>query len=435
MSDIVLVGKLGIGIACAVLTVVLFAVRPRFDRLAPRRFDAVVVLFLVASRLALFTVLYAPFLLAMNGERSDIGVYMVEGRQILDGAVLYREVKSSYAPLFPYAVAGILALWNSYLAFILVTIGIELVAMPFWLAAARERLGDRVTRTAALLYVASPIPLVNVAMNGQNQVWQAGLLAIAVWLLARRDVASGLVYGLTLGAVKLLGLLFAPVLWLFARRRILWLVAFVAVPVLVYAWCFVGLGLTWEDVRYPLDRQGGHVTPGNLPYLLTITGMDLAEDGLATQVANGVLLLGLAAVFLTAWVRGAARNPANVFHLITLVMLTLFLLSKKSYPSYLVLAFFPLCASLAARPPGWKLLLWFCFFGLVAVVEPSVYFRWVKRYGDLSLLWQDAVPEGTARWRVMAFLACDLVLLGSYAVYFVRTWRVMAPEPVSPSTE
>ncbi|UCD74000.1 MAG: DUF2029 domain-containing protein, partial [Phycisphaerales bacterium] len=295
-------------------------------------------------------------------------------------------------------------------------------------AVARRWFSERATRTATMMYILSPIPLLNTALNGQNQVWLALLLAVALLLLAKRDLISGFVFGLTIAAVKLLGLLFAPVLWLFASHRLVWLVGFALMPVWVYGILLIG----GVDVLVPLKVEAHRVTSGNLLYLLSITGLDL-DSAAVKWASTAVLLLALMAVFLIAWARGVQTRPRNVVFLITLVLLTMLLVSKKAYVSYLVLAFFPICLSLAARTPSLPLLLFFALFGVAAAVEPSLWFRWMDK-DNLSILWQAELPEKVTRGRAIAFLLCDLMLLAGYLGYFLRTWRLMWSPPEEADT-
>ena len=414
---IVLAGKLLIALLGGGLMVALvLSARPR--TLETRRFDALAVALVAASRLALFIVVY---LVRGESVTSDVGdFYYAEGRAILDGAVLYRDVTTSYAPLFPFILAGVLSLWDTAKAIVLFAIVLEVLSVPLWLRVGRQHFEEPVVRGAALLYAAAPVPLVNVALNGQNQVWISLLLAISLLALARRDTVSGIAQGVVLVAVKLLGLLYVPVLWLFARRRTMWTIGFVAPIVVVYGACLAA-GLTWDELLVPIRIQGDLMTAGNLGYFLSIIGLDPRAPSL--QRATTVLtMLGLAAVFLVSWRRGAAQRPANVIHLLTLVLITLLFLFKKSYPSYLVMSFFTICLSLAAGGLAPRTIVAFAIFSGAAVLESSLYFRWVKPHG-LDLLWRAELPEGLVRWRVAVFAICELVLLASYVWLFQRTWR------------
>lgn len=417
-SLLVLAGKLGIAIVCGVAMIL--AIRhPRTYTLTNRQFSLVSIGLLLFSRLGLYIGLY----LIMGYEiKGDVGhYYFLEGQAILDGKTVYKDFESSYSPLFAYLIAGILLIWHSAKAIVLAAIVLEFLSLPIWLAVARRWFDEKTTRIATLLYVTSPIPLLNVAMNGQNQVWVAFLLVISLWLLARRDTLSGLVQGFSLIAIKVLSLLYAPVLWLFARGRLRWLAVFALLPVITLIIAFSNE----INLFFPLQFQAGHFTGGNLPYLTTIFGIDPTE-GSARLIYDSITMLALMAVFLWSWNRGVHRDPRNVIHLLTLITLTFFLVSKKAYTMYLVLSFFAFCISLASHGSGFRALLTFAIFGILASLEPTLHFRWMfsgKEKQFLSVVFQETMPEGMMRWKAITFLLWDLALVACYAWYFRLTWR------------
>jgi Gpi18-like mannosyltransferase len=416
-TERVLLGKLGIAVVCVVVMFVVVSIR-QLREISKGRFTIVALALLLLSRLGVYVGIY--FVLGQSVTADVAGAYYPEGKAILQGAVLYDEVQTSYAPLFPFIMAAIVLLWDSPKAIVLFAIILEAISLPFWIGAGRQLLGDATTRMATMLYVTCPIAVMNVALNGQNQVAISLVMAIALLLIVRRrDYLSGLVFGLSVAAVKLLGFLFAPVLWLLVERRWSWLAGFVVLPVVVYGVC-LAFGL---DVLVPVRLQGMHVTAGNLPFFLSIFGLDM-QDQTVRVLVTIVVLLGLIIVFLTAWALNAREAKGNLVHLVTLVLLTFLVLSKKSYTSYLVLCLFALCLSIASRPMGWRALVWFAVFSIVASIEPTLWFRWMEKH-DFGVLWRADLPEGMDRWQIVAFLCCELVLLLSYVGYFIRTWHVM----------
>ncbi len=179
---------------------------PRTYTLTNRQFSYVSLTILLISRLGLFIGLYLILGYEVKG---DVGhYYFQEGQHVLDGKTVYKDFETSYSPLFPYLIAGILLIWHSAKALILAAIVFEFLSLPIWLAVSRRWFKEKTTRIATLLYVTSPIPLLNVGMKGQNQVWVAFLLVISLWLLTRRDTISGFVQGFSLIAIKVLSLLF-----------------------------------------------------------------------------------------------------------------------------------------------------------------------------------------------------------------------------------
>ena len=135
------------------------------------------------------------------------------------GRALFRDFSTNYGPLFPYAAAALLALWNDPAVFVAAAIGLELLALALWLRSGRALVGEGEVRGAAILYLTSPIPLLSVAMNGGNQIWIAPFLAACAAGLARRAARAGAVLGCAVVSVKLLAGIFAPVAWLCAGRR------------------------------------------------------------------------------------------------------------------------------------------------------------------------------------------------------------------------
>jgi hypothetical protein len=269
-AETILLGKLAIGLGCAALSAALL-LPGAWRRPAARRFDAFLLGLLALGRLGLFGLLYLVLDLDVGG---DVPHYHGQGRAALAGNLPYRDFPSSYAPLFPFVIGGIVSLWNSDRAIVLFAIAIELLSFPLWLAAARSRVPESVVRCAALLYATSPIPLLNVAMQGQNNVWHSALLAGSLCLLARRDRASGALAAVPLCASKLLAGLFAPVLWLFARERLVWLLGFAVPTALVYGAALAAAGVS---TLHPLRYEAVRVTPGNVVFLATALGLDTAH--------------------------------------------------------------------------------------------------------------------------------------------------------------
>ena len=429
-SSIVLAGKLGIAIVCSA-AMFLTIRHPRTFSLTNRQFSFVSLALLLISRMGLFIGLY---LILGYEVKADVGhFYFQEGRAVLDGKTVYQDFETSYSPLFPYLIAGILLIWHSAKAIVLAAIVFEFLSLSVWLTVSRRWFDEKTTRIATLLYVTSPIPLLNVGMNGQNQIWVAFLLVISLWLLSRRDTVSGFVQGFSLIAIKALSLLFVPVIWLFAASRFRWLAAFAMLP------AFTLLIASYNEINlfFPLQFQAKHFTGGNLPYLTTIFGIDPTVEP-ARYIYDTITILALMAVFLRAWSQGVHRDPRNVIHLMTLVMLTFFLTSKKAYTSYLVMSFFVFCISLASHSQGWRALFTFATFGILASLEPSLHFRWMFSGGEkqyLSVLFQETLPEGMVRWKACAFLLWDIALVACYVWYFRLTWRKLLGKHRSDSSE
>jgi hypothetical protein len=316
---------------------------------------------------------------------------------------------SSYAPLFPYSSAGLLWVWNSPKVFALLAIVLNMGTLWLWHAAASVSF-DRITaRQATVLYAASGQVLVQ-ALLGTNQAWIAAAIAGSVLLIVRgRSAISGCLQGAAVCCVKVLALLFWPVLWMFAPRRGSWLVGALSITVAVYG----TFGVRGADLLYPLTHEGELISSGNLPYLLQPL---LAGYGhFAYRVFDGLTLLALAA--LTAWLYLRVRpmaGPAKIQLLapaLALVELVFMLFSKKSFPGYALFCMYPLnlvlIRGIASYGPRVAL---FSLLNILLAIESS---WWFYLDGDNKTLdsWL-SIPHGPG---VQLFLVADATLVACYA--------------------
>ncbi len=411
-GSLVLAGKLAIGLGCALASGL--AVRwSGLDALSPRAFTRASLTFALATRAGLALALYAVLDLEVLGD--VLGSYVPQGRAVLEGRALYRDFSTSYGPLFPFLAAALLGLWNDPVAFVAAAIALELASLALWIRAGRRLLDERSVRLGTALYLTSPIPLLNVAMNGGNQVWVAPFLAACAALLLRRDALAGAALGCAVVAVKLLGGIFAPIAWLFAGQRARFALGFAAPLAVAYAAAFaLAGGRAFAGIAY----EAGQVTPGNLVFLLSAFGVELESPALA--LASATVLLGAGAAGLL-YLRRAGRldDLARLPAALGLALVAFLLLSKKSYPTYLVLGFYPLCLGLARTRPAPRDLVVFGVLGVAATLEMSLWFRWLDTR-DLALLWRDPLPDPIAREGVLGFLVCELALLASYAFVLMR---------------
>lgn len=412
-GDAILAGKLAIGLGCALALLWLLR-QSWFFGMRQREFDWLVLALCLASRGGLFLVLYVVFDFHLTG---DVPRYYDEGVWVGEGQIPNRDFLTSYGPLFPYAIRSITALWDAQQAIVLAAIAIELATLPFWLRVGRRFFGERVARVAAALYVLSPIVLLNVAMNGQNQIWVGLPLALSLLLLQQRDLASGAAHALSLVAVKALSLVFAPVLWLFAQARAAWALGFATVVGSVYVGWYA---LAGAQVLAGLRFESGRYTSGNLYYLASGAGLPLEHPTMA-WIAPALLISALATVFLGAWARGVRVVPRNAVHLCTLVLLTLLLFALKSYTFYLVMGFYCVCLSVANSELGTRGQIGFALFGTLAALEPGMHSRWLLQ-GPLHLLWSPDLPNEVVRAKTVVFALCEIGLVAAYVGVFARTW-------------
>lgn len=408
--------KLALAVVCVVAGMVASSSR-RLRELSDARFGAVAIGFGVASRFALFVLV---FIVLRFEVRSDLPAYYYpQAKSALLGQLVYRDFDSSYAPLFPYIAALAVGIWNSPKALVLLAIVLEALSLPLWLRSARAVFDEGTARLAMVLYLTSAVPLVNVALQGQNQIYCAFLLSASFALLvARRPFLSGLVAGSAAVAVKFIGVLPAVGPFIGATdRRVRWLAGGALLPVLVYG-LFITCG---ADVLMPVRLEAGQRSSGNLPFILTALDAGAPTgSSLKSMVAIAFLALSLLAVLLWA-LRGGPMEPQGALYVITIVLMTFMIVSKKAYTQYLVLAFFPLAATVAARASGRRGVLAFNLFGAIAMLEPGLWFAWLQP-GDFSVLWQ---PGAASRGRVVVLLVCDLLLVGGYATLWWQAFRAL----------
>jgi hypothetical protein len=422
VSDVVLFVKL-LGAAAFMLVGFWVCTRPEVLALSSRRFDRLLFLALVGSRASAFIVVF--FALGIPVKSDVIGHYVPQVESVLHGAVPYRDFPSSYGPLFPYIGAGLFQLWASPRVFVAVAIVLEIIALALWLKIARRSLGEDEARLAAALYVAGALPFFNVAIAGQNQVWILAFLGASLLLtLANRNIAPGLLAAAAVLAVKALALLFLPVLWLASKRRAMWLSAAV-LPILAVALALLAAGM---DFRASLASELGSVTSGNLPFLLS--GLAEKVNPWWSAVWTGLLVAGLGGIWLVAQ-RKHSRDGRLVIYLYAAVLLIFLVLSRKSYTSYAMLGYFPLCALAVARTPRKWAVLGFGALGSLMTIEPSVWFRWFAAEPSLAALAATAAPE-----RLVAFVALDVAIVLGYLLLLYRALAlVLASEPSGAGTE
>ncbi len=368
-------------------------------------FDRWLMAAFLVSRIGLYG---SVFFVAHIPPRGDVlGFYLPEALRALQGGLPYRDILTSYAPLHPYLDGAVLLLWRSPLALILFALLCEAALLPLWLRLGRLCFGEEQTRMAALLYVASPISLQFVTIDGQDNVIIAVLLAAAtLCLFKRRDLLSGVLVALGVACVKFLPLLYLPLFLAASRRRWVWALGFAGVMCLAYG-PFAALHL---QLLYPLQFEGQARTASNLPYLVEgVFGVQAPG-----RVEDAFLLVGLCAVLLVTLRAFRGKDARGCMRVLTLgsaaLMLTLLLLSKKSWPPYLMLVLFPLCLSFAGGKYGRVRLLLFACFGVIATIAHSF---WATVFGQfLAPAFHLALQHGQAG--ALPFLGLQVALIGGY---------------------
>ena len=403
----------------AALASVALGVTRRFEAMGQRRFDVLAVAGLLVSRIGLYSLIFLQLRIPPRGDIPFF--YRPEALAVLAGMLPYRQFPSSYAPLHPFLDAAVLRLWDSPLALILFSILVEALAFPLGLRLLRCGYSESKVRLAALLYLASPISLQFVTIDGQDNVLIALFLMPAMLFLYRgRGVLSGASLGLAVVLVKFLPLLFVPVLLLACRQRMRWLAGFGGVLAIGYL-PFVFLHL---PLLYPLQAEGQARTASDLPFLVEAA----LGSGLPGRVCDGVLLLVIASILVALGLalRGAGeqRRLTMAMSGCTAMTLALLLLSKKSWPPYLMLVLLPLCMTVAVEGfSRWRLCA-FAGFSWVAIFAHSVWATTFLQIEGPAL--HAYLASGEAR--ALGFLLLQILLIGGYAWLLVLSLgRMQAP--------
>jgi hypothetical protein len=183
-------------------------------------------------------------------------------------------------------------------------------------------------------------------------------------MLLKRDVLSGFAYSCSLTVVKFLAIIFAPILFLGARKRIAWTLGAV-IPCLVVFGVFVGAHC---DILQPLKQQGTLSGGASLPPLIQyVTGAPLPP-----RLADLITVLGLILCFLVSLPILKAVDNRRVWGVamgLLLITCTTLALSKKSWVIYLIMVMFILCQLISRR--GKVTAIIYAVLSFLMVTEPS----------------------------------------------------------------
>lgn len=427
MGDKVLLAKLGIGVVCLVISVALVRIEA-IQRLSRRSFDFLAILGVAATRLGLFGLVYVVM---RQQPQSDLAVYYDWTRKALDGTLpgSSPDLPMHYGPLFHYFTGIAVLLWNSGKAIALQAIVVEVLSMPLWLAVGRNLFQERVVRHAAVLYAFGATPIITTAIGGSNQVLLSPFLALAILLTLRsRHTLSGLTIGASIVVVKFLSLLQAPTLLVAAWRDrrghgtgsvIGWSLGCALLPILVYGyWHWRGVNIL-DGILF----HEQHSSSGNLPFFLSITGLDF-DSGLTKRVANIVGLAALGSLFLWLVTRPRADRPQAMIHIISATLFMALLVSKKAFPSYQCICYFAIALSAMATSRPALIATLLGGLGIASMLESGLWFRWLAMQ-DLRVLFADTLPEGVTRGGALTFLAVEVATLAFYLwICILSTLRV-----------
>ena len=292
----------------------------------------------------------------------------------------------------------------------MMSILIDGLAAFCWRRLSTSLLDKEGSRIVLLLYLCNPVVILTVAVSGQNQVWVAALWALAGLCAIRgRDFTCGFLLVASAGLVKILGLLVVPSFLLTAENKLRSTAGLIAGCTVF----FLPFLMSGTDVLRSLRAEALDISSGNLPFLATLLGINVREPGLA-GFFNAFLIVSLmAAVFAGWWLHRHCDAQSLRFSSICLVLLTLMLISKKSYTNYLVLFAFPLGGCVVIAGADLKRSLTFLIFSALAALEPSLWFRWLgtSTFGEVLAKFPHANQLPISFW---LFLLVEVLLIGGY---------------------
>jgi len=377
-------------------------------------------LFWLLSRFGIFVIYYG---ILGNEVAGDVaGYYYPQALSILEGKHIYQDFVSSYAPLFPYILAGIISIWDSAISIVLVAILLEGWMLAYWLRVSPALASPNNVQMATILYVTSPLILLNIIINGQNQIWIGFLIAAAVLLaIQRRTFWSGVVLGAAVVLVKFLVLLFVPALFFLSKNRKRWIIGFSILPVLIYGL----LAIQGIDFLVPFKAEGLLTSAGNIPFV--VSSLFGLRTGLITQSTilqiffYSLLLSGCWTIIFLLFKTNALKHPSRLPSVIGLFLILFLLLSNKSQTSYLVMAWFPICLILSYQKITKKTWLIFSILSVVTIIEPALWYRW--DFISLDAIWS-VHSSPTERICGLVIAGLDLLLISSYLVLLNWCWKV-----------
>jgi hypothetical protein len=302
-----LYARIALSVAASVAGVLL-ATSHRIHEPSSPRFRLIIFTALPFSRALLY--LFVFFVIRQPPRGDVIAFYFPEAKSILSGLIPYRDFLSSYGPLNGYCNAAILRVWFSPLALIMFAIIVESFLLPMWFSIGHRLFEERELRIASVLYLASPLSLQFVTIDGTNSICIALLVALAMFLLIQeRPLFSGGALAFSILTVKVLPLLYLPVYFVASSKRFRLLLGFVTTIVLGYAF-FV---LKGAPVLQPLTREGSMKTAGNLPYLVeAIVGFEVPA-----RIWDLLVLVAVIAVWFFFAVKARHKSGPLTFRALT----------------------------------------------------------------------------------------------------------------------
>ncbi|RBP45324.1 hypothetical protein DES53_103322 [Roseimicrobium gellanilyticum] len=373
----------------------------------------------ILTRVGTFVMVF--FVLRM-GAQSDINWYYNDAKAVEGGLLPLRDFMPIYGPWFSVACALLIKIFDSPVWLVFIAIVFEFISLPLWLKVGDRLFNPRISNLGLLLYVCSPLSLLNVPITGQNHIWFAPFIAGGMLLLIRhQSFLCGATVGASILAVKLLSLIFIPPFTWASKNRWACAAGFFCVVIPGYGWYF----LQGADITKLMSFHSQHGSSGNLPFLLGMAGLDFSLPHLRSA-ANYIGLGLLSGLFLTAMWKKRVVTPYQALIFLPLLMIIVLIISKKSFASYLECALFPLCLIGATFPSNGERVALTAIGGLAAC-EPSIWYRLLSNQ-ELAAFWDKDAAIPLPSWAYFSVAFVDVILLGSYVYLAIRLWRLTAKD-------
>lgn len=215
----------------------------------------------------------------LNYSSDPVRVYIVQVRRLLAGMMPYRDYPSSYSFFFGPALAMPVSLWDSVGAIALFMSALEVAAM--WLYLRREENDpDERDLLTVFLWVWLPNHFYWLSLAGYNSgMIAAGVMASVILAHQKRDIAAGIVSGLTFLTTKLLTLLFWPAVVLrdFDRMAV-WRRA---APHFAAMLALAGIAMAGADPILPVKLEFGQWTSGTVWFFWWIFGEGARKNAIS----------------------------------------------------------------------------------------------------------------------------------------------------------
>lgn len=369
-------------------------------------------LILIFSRLLLF---FSVFVIMGFEPQSDLpAFYYPQAKNVLNGLLPYKDFISSYSPFFPYFTSIPILMYDSVKSIVLFSIIIELMSVLIWYSLAIENFNEHKSNLILLIYTLNPLSIINVAINGQNQIWISLFIGLTYYLLLRKHYyLAGVSFASGFLITKFLFLIFLlPILFFLRNKKrfLLGLILTLIIPFIVLAYYRV-------DFLIPVKIESQAFSSGNIIYLFTIFSSSLVSHSLVLNL----FLLTIILAFLI-YIKKNIHNKSTFLSDIPitiiiscLVFVLLMLFSKKSFTNYWTILLYPIIM-LTINGNDLRNFLFFSLLGTFLVIEPSLWFRIMSQQTlDLNLI-RDNLLSG------FIFISIEIVLILFYIAIFRRLY-------------